>query len=115
MPSPKCALRWLAFSPVPSHTMFEFFGSTTTQQSVKDPPSSKTGVNVVPRLVVFQRPPNAVATYHVFGDLGSIAMSWTRPVWIAGPMLRNSSPFEYLGRQAIRAAGRSLPRRRLHG
>ena len=30
-PSPKCALRWLKFSPVPSQTMSELFGSTTTQ------------------------------------------------------------------------------------
>src|SRR4029453_4910275 len=37
-------------------------------------------------------PPNAVWMYQVFGDFGSIAMSWTRPVWMAGPMLRNSSP-----------------------
>src|SRR5215471_15241210 len=93
MPSPKCALRWLAFSPVPSHTTFELFGSTTTQQSVNEPPSSNTGVKVVPRLVVFHNPPNAVAMYHVLDDFGSIAMSWTRPVWMAGPMPRNSSPF----------------------
>ena len=93
MPSPKCALRWLAFSPVPSHTTLEFFGSTTTQQSVNEPPLSKIGANVVPRLVVFHRPPKAVATYQTSGFLGSIAMSCTRPVEIAGPMLRNSSPF----------------------
>ena len=31
MPSPKWALRWLAFSPVASHTTLEFFGSTATQ------------------------------------------------------------------------------------
>src|SRR5262249_19197809 len=92
MPSPKCALRWLAFSPVPSQTTFAFFGSTTTQHSVNDPPSSKIGVNVTPRLVVFHKPPKAVATYHVFGFLGSMAMSCTRPVEIAGPMLRSSSP-----------------------
>src|SRR3982751_7072615 len=92
MPSPKCPLRWLAFSPVPSHTTFESFGSTTTQHNVNDPPSSNTGVKVVPRLVVFHRPPNAVATYHVLGDLGSKAMSCTRPVEIVGPILRNSRP-----------------------
>src|SRR5438094_541705 len=93
MPSPKWALRWLAFSPVPSQTTFEFFGSTATQQSVNDPPLSKIGAKVVPRLVVFHSPPKAVATYQVLGDFGSIAMSCTRPVEIAGPMLRNSSPF----------------------
>ena len=50
-PSPKCALRWLLFSPVPSQTTFESFGSTTTQQSVKDAPSSKIGSNVMPRFI----------------------------------------------------------------
>jgi hypothetical protein len=92
MPSPKCALRWLAFSPVPSQTTVELFGSTTTQQSVNDPPWSNTGVNVVPRLIVFQSPPNAVATYQVLGFFGSMAMSCTRPVEMAGPMLRSSRP-----------------------
>ena len=36
---------------------------------------SKIGVNVIPRLVVFQRPPNADATYHTLGFLGSISTS----------------------------------------
>src|SRR6185437_10274496 len=47
---------------------------------------------VVPRFVVFHRPPNALATYQVFGAFGSMAMSWTRPVASAGPILRNSRP-----------------------
>src|SRR5260221_10576441 len=93
MPSPKWALRWLAFSPVASQTTSDLFGSTATQQRVNDPPLSKIGANVVPRFVVFHSPPKAVATYHVLGDFGSIAMSCTLPVEIAGPMLRNSRPF----------------------
>src|SRR4029078_12572834 len=93
MPSPKCALRWLAFSPVPSQTTLEFFGSTTTQQSVKEPPLSKTGVKVVPRLLVFHRPPKAVATYQPSEFFEAMARSCTRPVAVAGPMLRNSRPF----------------------
>ena len=36
---PKWALRWLRFSPVPSHTTSESLGSTTTQQVVKAAPS----------------------------------------------------------------------------
>ena len=44
--------------------MFESFGSTTTQQRLNEPPSSKTGVKVMPRLTVFHSPPNALATYH---------------------------------------------------
>src|SRR5687767_6890807 len=79
-PSPKAALRWLVFSPVPSQTTFESFGSTTTQQSVNDPPSSKIGAKVMPRFSVFHSPPNALATYHTLGFLGSISTSATRPV-----------------------------------
>ncbi len=37
------------------------------QHSVNDPPSSKIGVNVVPRLTVFHSPPKAVTTYQTFG------------------------------------------------
>jgi hypothetical protein len=33
------------------------------------------GVKVMPRLVVFQSPPNAVATYHTLGFPGSISTS----------------------------------------
>ncbi len=91
-PSPKWALRWLVFSPVPSHTTLESFGSTTTQQSVNEPPSSKMGANVTPRFSVFQRPPNALATYQTFGFFGSISMSCTRPVDRPGPMLLISMP-----------------------
>jgi hypothetical protein len=74
-PSPKCALRWLVFSPDPTQTTFESFGSTTTQQSVKEPCSSKTGTKVMPRLTVFHNPPNALATYHTLGFFGSISTS----------------------------------------
>jgi hypothetical protein len=79
------------FSPVPSQIVFELFGSTTTQHSVNDPPSSKIGVKVVPRLIVFHKPPNALATYQTFGSFGSMATSWMRPVASVGPMLRSSS------------------------
>ncbi len=94
MPSPKCALRWLLFSPVPSQRTFESFGSMATQQSVKTPLSSKIGENVMPRLVVFHRPPNADTTYQVFGFLGSISTSTMRPVVSDGPMLRSAMPLE---------------------
>ncbi len=75
MPSPKWALRWLVFSPVPTQTMFESLGSRTTQQSVNDPCSSKMGVKVMPRLVVYQRPPKALATYQTLRFRGSMVMS----------------------------------------
>ena len=40
--------------------------------SVKEPPSSKIGVKVIPRLTVFHRPPKALTTYQTFGFFGSI-------------------------------------------
>ena len=80
------------FSPVPSQTTFESFGSTTTQQSVNEPPWSKIGANVTPRLTVFQSPPNALATYQTFGFFGSISMSCTRPVEMPDVMLLSSIP-----------------------
>jgi hypothetical protein len=55
-------LRGLEFSPVPSQTIFEFRGSTFTQQRLKEPPLSKMGVKVTPRFMLFQSPPAAVAT-----------------------------------------------------
>src|SRR5688572_6687133 len=40
---------------------------------------SVSGVHALPPLVVFHTPPPAVATYHVLGSLGCVAMSSTRP------------------------------------
>src|SRR5687767_12943980 len=71
--------------------MLELVGSTTTQQSVNGP-SSKIGVKDTPRLTVFQRPPNAVATYQTLEFLGSISMSATRPVTSPGPIERRAMP-----------------------
>src|SRR5436305_1644739 len=73
--------------------MFESLGSIATQQSVNAPPSSKIGTNEIPRLIVFHRPPKAVATYQTFGSFGSICTSAMRPLASAGPRLRSSSPF----------------------
>ena len=61
-PSPYPTLRWLLFSPVPTQTVFGFFGSRTTQPIEYDPSPSNTGVQVVPALVVFHTPPEAAAT-----------------------------------------------------
>src|SRR5262245_45545686 len=80
---------------------FESLGSIATQHSVNDPPSSKIGVNVMPRFVVFHNPPNALATYHTFGFLGSICTSWIRPVASVGPMLRNSRPLRAAASRAV--------------
>src|SRR5450759_356281 len=48
----------------------------------------------MPRFTDFHKPPNAVATYQTLGFFGSIAMSATRPVARAGPMLRSSRLFK---------------------
>ena len=87
-PSPKCALRWLWFSPVPSQSTLEFFGSISTQHRLCVLWSSNNGVNDAPRLTVFHSPPKAVAIYQVLGLFGSILRSAIRPVTSAGPSER---------------------------
>src|SRR5688572_7369853 len=49
------------------------------------------GWKLIPRFTVFQTPPNAVATYQMFGFFGSISMSCTRPVTTLVGRLRNAS------------------------
>src|SRR5256885_9703054 len=73
--------------------MLEALGSITTQQSVNAPPLSNTGWKLMPRFVVFHRPPNALATYQMLEFFGSMAMSATRPVTRPGPMDRTEIPF----------------------
>src|SRR6188768_2121387 len=90
MPSPKETLRWLLFSPVPSHTTFESFGSTVTAPSEYEAWSSKTAVHVLPRFSVFQRLPEAAAAYQTLGFFGSTATSEMRPVVRLGPRLRKA-------------------------
>jgi hypothetical protein len=50
---------------------------------------SKIGVHVMPPLVVFQRPPEAEATYTTSGFPGTPSMSVRRPPMMAGPMFRH--------------------------
>src|SRR3954452_2872705 len=92
-PSPNPTLRWLLFSPVPSQTTFESFGSTLTAPSEYEPPSSKMAVNVLPRFSVLNSPPDALATYQTFGFRGSTSMSAIRPVVMSGPIERRDIPF----------------------
>src|SRR6185436_11815878 len=107
-PSPHETERWPLFSPLPTQTVSESFGSMVTQPMENEAWSSKTGVNVVPALVVFQTPPAATATYHVRVSRGSTATSTTRPETMAGPMPRSSRPEKsvssYLGGAANVAA-----------
>ena len=53
---------------------------------------SKTGVHVMPELVVFQTPPDPTAMYQVAGSSGWTAMSAMRPPMSAGPISRSASP-----------------------
>src|SRR3990172_645723 len=72
--------------------MFGLFGSITTLAIEYDDWLSKMGLHVVPALVVFQTPPDATATYQVFGSVGWTAMSLIRPDVNAGPIARNRNP-----------------------
>jgi hypothetical protein len=91
-PSPQPTLRWLLFSPEPTHTVSGRDGASVTQPMLAVPCSSKIGVNDVPAFVVFHTPPYADATYHTVLSRGSTARSTTRPDVTAGPMERNLSP-----------------------
>src|ERR1051326_7974220 len=53
---------------------------------------SKTGRQVTPAFVGFQRPPPGVATKNVFDGLGIPAISATRPSKFAGPTVRQRNP-----------------------
>src|ERR1043166_1966497 len=91
-PSPYPTLRWLLFSPVPTHTTSGFFGSTATVPIEYDAWASKTGVQVVPAFTVFHTPPECTATYQVLLSEGCTATSPIRPEGAAGPMFRSLSP-----------------------
>src|SRR6185503_4434415 len=91
-PSPYATTRWALFSPLPTQTTLGFFGSMATVPMEKEPSPSKTGVKLMPALVVFQTPPAALATYQIFLSVGWTAMSATRPDVRAGPIERNVSP-----------------------
>jgi hypothetical protein len=91
-PSPQPTLRWLLFSPLPTHTVSEREGAIVTQPMLGVPWSSKIGVHDVPAFVVFHTPPYAEATYHTLLSRGSTARSTMRPELTAGPIARNVSP-----------------------
>src|SRR5688500_12447618 len=103
-------------SPDPTHTMFEFDGATVTSPvDATLPPSSNTGAQVTPPLVVFQIPPVAAARYatvpswppRVPGD-SATAMSTTRPLITAGPMERSGS--ELTSAESVSAEDAAAPR-----
>ena len=60
----------------------------TTAPTEYDASFWKTGVKVMPALVVFHTPPEATPTYHVCLSSGCTAMALTRPDIRAGPTAR---------------------------
>src|SRR5687767_4065545 len=99
MPSPQPTLRWLLASPLPTQITFGFFGSITTDPTEYAPSFWKTGVNVVPALVVFQTPPEATPIYQVCLSSGCTAITLMRPDIRAGPTDRSLKLLKVAGAQ----------------
>src|SRR6266404_5368177 len=89
-PSPQEELCRLFGSPVPTHSTDGSHGAIAMSPIVDTPSLSKIGSHVVPLLVVFQTPPEAVPTYTMLGLLSTTAKSSMRPPIVAGPISRNS-------------------------
>src|SRR6266481_7933869 len=89
-PSPHDELCRLFGSPVPTQTTDGSHGAIAMTPIVDTPSLSKIGSHVVPLLVVFQTPPEAVPTYTMLGLLSTTAKSSMRPPIVAGPISRNS-------------------------
>src|SRR6267378_173035 len=89
-PSPQEELCRLFGSPVPTHSTDGSDGAIAMSPIVDTLSLSNTGSHVVPLLVVFQTPPEAVPTYTMFGLLSTTAKSSMRPPIVAGPISRNS-------------------------
>src|SRR5947209_3667200 len=93
MPSPIEALLRVQASPVPTHTVFGFFGSIVTAPIDCTGCLSKTGLYVVPLFCDFQTPPLAEPTYTVRrcpSHAPSIAAM--RPLMAADPIFRAPRP-----------------------
>jgi lipid-A-disaccharide synthase len=78
MPSPKLTLRWLLFSPVPSHTTLESFGSTATVRPARaDVPAAQFVVARAPNLddVLFAAAHQLPASAIVEGDADTVLAS----------------------------------------
>src|SRR5258708_3279139 len=105
-PSPHDELCRLFGSPVPTHTTDGSDGAIAMSPIVDTASLSKTGVHVVPLLVVFQTPPAATPTNTMFGLLSTTAKSSMRPPITAGPISR-SSRFLSLSTALAWSAGRA--------
>src|SRR3954464_13952079 len=93
MPSPYETELRVHDSPVPTHTVFGFFGSMAMAPIDCTGCLSKTGLNVVPPLTDFQTPPLAAPTYSVMRFASCTAsIAAMRPDIAAEPMLRAPRP-----------------------
>src|SRR4029453_13404574 len=94
MPSPMETLFRVHDSPVPTHTFFEFFGSSAIAPIDCTGCSSNTGRYRVPLSSDFQTPPLAAPTNSVIFPDGSRvpARAEMRPLIVAEPMLRAPRP-----------------------
>src|SRR4051794_33932405 len=93
MPSPYETELRVHDSPVPTHTVFAFFGSMAIAPMDCTGCLSKTGLKVVPPLTDFQTPPLAAPTYSVMRFASCTAsIAAMRPDIAAEPMLRAPSP-----------------------
>src|SRR6266487_4539661 len=87
MPQPGEIVLRESSSPVPAHTCIVSDGAIATSPIETHFSLSNTGRNVVPALLVFQRPPAAAATKIVLGGLGVPTTPEARPPMFAGPTL----------------------------
>src|SRR5437016_5461813 len=76
-------------SPVPTHTIFGSDCDTATSPIDTVASWSNWCVKVVPWLVVFKSPPEAVATKYVVGSDSTTAIAVMRPLMFAGPIARH--------------------------
>src|SRR5260370_42394957 len=83
-PSPQEELWRLFGSPLPTHTTDGSDGAIARSPIVDTPSLSNTGSHVVPLLVVFHTPPEAVPTYTMSGFLSTTPKSTMAPPMIAG-------------------------------
>ena len=92
MPSPTDTLLRTQHSPVPTQTVLGLRGSMRTAPMLWLC-LSKTGLKVVPPLLLFQTPPLAAPTYIVTRPFSTQpSRAAMRPLMAAGPMLRARRP-----------------------
>src|SRR4051812_42642959 len=80
--------------------MLGLLGAQATSPMETVPSRSKRASNVVPAFVVLNRPPKALAMYHIVGSFSQMAMSTTRPPMAVGPIVRQRNALAQAGSSA---------------